>query len=220
MLDTRLSNRLKKSDIAGCFIPSLSAMEDLVKFLNKANIMRRGKQIVAILEMMLDLEKMTKVIKGPVLADLSLKKKVPKQYQLLWEIRRRIALLNRELANYQFIPTADILAGGDGGASQWFAYWRRDSREKPEHGLRIMASEALELILRLTQAGDLNRLRHCSQCQMWLYAKFRHQNFCSAQCQQKSYTQTEEWKAHRRKYMRSYYRKNFGGIRTKQFKKG
>jgi hypothetical protein len=208
MLDPRLSDRLEKSSIGQGLAPSLTLIDDLVRFLNKAKT-RRGKRIAAILERMLDLEKTTKPLKGPILAALSLQRDAPKQYRLQWEIRKRIALLNRELAKYRFTPSAAIFAGGGGGASQWVAYWRRDSREKLEDGLKMMASEALELILRLTQAGDLTRLRHCAHCQKWLYAKFRHQNFCSAKCQQKHYTQSDEWKAHRRAYMRRYYQKHF-----------
>ena len=69
----------------------------------------------------------------------------------------------------------------------------------------MVASEALEVILRLTQIGYLDRLRHCAYCNTWLYAKFRHQTFCSVTCQQKKYTQTDQWRAHRREYMREYY---------------
>ena len=72
-------------------------------------------------------------------------------------------------------------------------------------------TEALEMILKLTQIGYLTRLRRCALCQEWLYAKFRHQTFCSMRCQQKRYTRTEEFKAKRRAYMRRYYRTNFAG---------
>jgi hypothetical protein len=58
------------------------------------------------------------------------------------------------------------------------------------------------------QVGELTRLRRCSQCQKWLFARFRHQTFCSTKCQQKNYTQSDAWKAHRRAYMRRYYQKN------------
>ena len=67
--------------------------------------------------------------------------------------------------------------------------------------------EALQVILKLTQIGDLTRLRHCAQCQKWLYARFRHQVFCSTACQQKNYTKCEQFKAHRRRYMRDRYQK-------------
>lgn len=170
---------------------------------------------------MLQIEVMTSTIDGPILADLSLKRTAPDKFRMLWEVEKKTALLNRELAKYQFTPRAGVAIGGGGrGASQWFAWWRRDSREKGEDHLRMMASEALEVILKLTQMGQLNRLRHCAQCKRWLYAKFRHQHFCSVKCQQKNYSDSEEWRAHRRQYMRNRYRqeqmKNLGPNRSRR----
>lgn len=211
--DRRTLERLQRVNIAGGLPPSITLLTDLIRLLNEART-TKGKRVALILEKMLELEAMTRSIKGVVWASASLEKTAPKKYRMLWEIEKKRTLLNNELAKYKFIPRAEVFAGGGGcGASEWGIWWRRDSGEASEPGLRMIASEALELILRLTHIGYLSRLRRCARCQKWLYAKSRQQNYCSVTCQQKNFTQTEEWKAHRRAYMREYYRKTYGRTR-------
>lgn len=133
----------------------------------------------------------------------------PKRYQIHWEIEKRTAMLQRELSKYRFTPHAEVAMGGGGqGPSQWAVWWQGDL-DASEKQLRMRPGEVLELILKLTQVGDLTRLRRCIQCQKWLFARFRHQTFCSTKCQQKNYTKSEQFKAHRRRYMRDYYRDNY-----------
>jgi hypothetical protein len=201
--------RLERVSIAGGLPPSVTLLSDLVKFLNEART-TEGRRIELILEIMLELEAMTRPIEGMIGVDLSLKRTAPDKFQTQREIAVKTTLLNRELAKYRFIPRAEVAVGGGGGASDWVAWWRGDTAQL-EKRLRLVASEALELILKLTQIGYLSRLRHCARCQRWLYAKFRHQIFCSMKCQQKQYMQTDEFKAKRRVYMRRYYQRNFRG---------
>jgi hypothetical protein len=213
MLDRRQHERtlarLAKVSISGALPPSVSLIEDLVKFLNEAR-RPQGKRIVLIVEQMLEIDAMTRSMEGIVWPELSLKKSNPEKFKRQWEVEMKTALLRKELSRYRFIPCAEVGVGGNGGASEWFAWWRGESHQRQEKHLRMIASEALELVLKLTQIGQLTRLRHCVHCQKWLYAKFRHQTFCSMKCQQKHYTQTDEWRAKRRQYMRKYYRANFG----------
>jgi hypothetical protein len=209
MLDKeeRKSERLARVNIVGGLLPSLTLIPDLIKFLNETRT-SRGKRIVAILEKMLELEEMTKPIKPeePMMAAVEWQRTDPPKYKLHWEIEKRRAMLQRELSKYRFTPRAEVAMGGGGkGPSIWAAWWKGDS-SKPERHLKMDASEALETILRLTQIGDLTRLRRCAQCQKWLFARFTHQTFCSTKCQQKNYTQQPKWKKHRRDYMRNRYR--------------
>ena len=60
-------------------------------------------------------------------------------------------------------------------------------------------------IVRLTNSGDLKRVRQC-ECAKWYYATRAEQKACSARCRHKTYEQTEAFKAKRRVYMRDYYR--------------
>ena len=65
-------------------------------------------------------------------------------------------------------------------------------------------ASALDTFSALVRSGHLSQLRRCSYCQEWLYARYKRQIFCSTKCRQKHYTHTEEFKAHRRQYMREY----------------
>jgi hypothetical protein len=208
--DDKRLERLGQVYIDGGLPPSLTLISDLIEFLNKTAT-RPGKKIVTILEMMLEIEMMTRPIKPeePMIAAVEWEKTDPSKFELHWEIEKRSALLQKELSRYRFTPRAEVAMGGGGkGPSVWAAWWKGDDSGRQER-LRMTATEALELILKLTQTGDLTRLRQCNQCQKWLFARFRHQNFCSQKCQQKSYTQSDAWKMHRRAYMRRYYQKNF-----------
>jgi len=206
--DERRLKRLARIDISGGLPPSVNLLSDLIKFLNQTRTLR-GKRIVVILEKMLELEEMTRPIapEEPMIAALEWKRTDPQKFKIHWEIEKRRAILQRELSRYRFTPHAEVIVGGGGrGPSQWMAWWKGDSGTRPEKQLGIVASEALEMILKLTQLGDLTRLRRCTHCHEWLFARFRHQDFCSTLCQQKSYTQTPKWKEHRRRYMRDRYR--------------
>jgi hypothetical protein len=137
---------------------------------------------------------------------MELKRTDPERFKALCEVQDKNAAITRELAKFKFVPNAEVVVGGGGGPSEWSALWRWSNKNCEEH-LRMDAGEALQVILKLTQIGDLTRLRHCAQCHKWLYARFRHQVFCSTTCQQKNYTRSEQFKAHRRRYMRDRYQK-------------
>jgi len=208
--DKRRLGRLERINIEGGLPPSVTLLRDLIKFLNQTGT-SRGKKIVMILEKMLELEEMTKSIKPeePMIAAVEWQRTEPKKYQVHWEVEKRRVILEKELSKYRFTPHAAVAMGGGGqGPSQWAVWWQSNLASKWERGLRLRPSEALELILKLTQVGDLSRLRRCTQCKEWLFARFRHQEFCSTKCQQKKYTQSEAWKAHRRAYMRDHYKKH------------
>ncbi len=67
--------------------------------------------------------------------------------------------------------------------------------------------EALLTVVRISQKGVLNRLKKCPRCGKWFFARFRHQRFCQPKCQQEHFRDSDAWKAHRREWMRDYYRK-------------
>jgi|ERR1035437_8769003 hypothetical protein len=205
--DEATRKRLEKARITDSVPPSATLFSDLPKFLNETRT-TTGRRIVQILEKMLELEKMTSPLDGVIWPDMSLKRTDPARFKLLCEIADKNALLSKELSKFKFTPRADVCMGGSGGPTEWAAWWRWSSKKFERH-LRMDAGEALQIILKLTQIGCLTRLRHCAQCQKWLYARFRHQMYCSGRCQQKNYTKSEQFKAHRRRYMRDYYRKTY-----------
>ncbi len=226
---------LTKGNI-GTTLVSDAELAGLIRYLNEAEAQREGKRILRILEEMLELEKIEEPVWGETKEEMDfstgpkaqpmivirrgrsvphplLRKVAPDKYRRQLDIEERKFLLNRELARHRFLPYAWPLQRG-----QWIVMWRIQSRapKRPKvHGgvVQLDDGRALQMILDFARAGYLNRLRRCSNCRRWLYAKFRHQHFCSSQCQQKHYTQSEEWKAHRREYMRRYYQATFGATK-------
>ena len=71
--------------------------------------------------------------------------------------------------------------------------------------------DALLAIVRLAQFGYLSRLKKCP-CGKWFYDRMKFQQFCSAKCRQKMFSQSEKFRKHRREYMRRYYRLKVSGV--------
>ena len=150
----------------------------LVRYLNNARA-ARDKNIVDILERLLDLERVeADKIDGP------------------------LNELNRDLRRYQFRPYVAPWHDAKYHATRWVVRWY-SGRPGLEH---VATFGPLDMIVDLARVGHLSRLRRCNHCRKWLYAKFRHQVFCLQKCQQKNYTETEAFKAHRREYMNRRYR--------------
>lgn len=72
----------------------------------------------------------------------------------------------------------------------------------------VLPSEerAAMYMVRLSELGLLGRVRPCGWCTSWFFAKYDHQKFCKAKCQQQAYAVSPQWKKHRREYMREYRR--------------
>jgi hypothetical protein len=65
-------------------------------------------------------------------------------------------------------------------------------------------------LAQLAEMGLLVRIRKCI-CGKWLFARFSHQRFCGAQCREKEFRSSPEWKEYRRKKAREYYRLHKSG---------
>lgn len=204
----------KGSSLGGVHVPE-KVLAGLAGYLTEAKTPSQ-KRILGILEDMLMLGKIelpvfSETVNGPLMVlragryipNPQLKKLVPEKYNLQLEIDDRTRALNRKLATYRFCPR--VYRAWKYG---WLVTWETE-REQEAMSEQMKEGEALELILNLARSGYLDRLRRCTECRKWLYAKFRHQNFCSAKCQQRNYTHSEEWKKHRREYMRDYYRRHY-----------
>jgi hypothetical protein len=68
-------------------------------------------------------------------------------------------------------------------------------------GARV--AEMIFRIVRLGERGLLGRVRKCTRCERWFYAKFNHQRFCGKKCQLQHYQTSEEWKRRRRERYRN-----------------
>jgi hypothetical protein len=204
----------------GINIHSVSDAElaGLANYLDNAARRQDSRRILDLLQEMLDLNKITapvwgERIDGPVMVmrkgrgviNPLFRKIAPEKYQLQLEIDKRQSVITNELARYQFRPA--VYPQWNNG--RWTVTWLIQSKTQRAPKLRrgvmqIDDGAALQLILDFARAGNLDRLRRCLRCNKWLYAKFRHQNFCSASCQQKHYAHSKEWRVKRRDYMRNY----------------
>ena len=136
-----------------------------------------------------------------------LKRIAPEKYRKELALREKTYAINEVLRRYVFLPRV-----WSTGQRPWVVLWdivpRSTTGSRLRNGtLELNDGIALRLILDFAKAGHLNRFRRCLHCRKWLYAKFRHQDFCCTGCQQKHYAKSPEWRAKRRDYMREYRRR-------------
>jgi len=212
-----------RKGVIGTKLISEAAFQGFLRYLNDSKT-AESKRIVGVLEDMQAIERTPRPVfdnsKLGVPPDEALVRytrsgrKVPhRKIKNMEEWAQQAALdarcdaLNRELAKYSFHPR---LTSWPGPFVQWTIDWIwRSSGARSPYPFKFNDPQAMQLIFDLAVAGYLNRVRRCGHCQRWFYAKLRTQKFCSFKCQQKDYTQSPEWKEHRRRYMREYYRRNF-----------
>jgi hypothetical protein len=177
---------------------------------------QRGNKIVSILKLMQELESADKPSSGVIreerdvrnsdsstysragipVPNARLRKTALSKYEKDLDPAHKEFLLYRELSRYRFVPRPELRRRG------WVMNWQITRRTK--QAWSDIEGIALEMILEFAIAKRLNRLRKCSNCSEWIFAKFRHQMYCSTKCQQKHYGQSEESKRYRREYMKRY----------------
>jgi hypothetical protein len=171
--------------------------KDIVRWLNQAG---NEQRTVRVANMILALQQFAK---ESIFAMRPERDWSTAEYHDLGKLRSTINLM---LSRYRARPVQVGIGiqSPDALAFQWVAS-AKDSATKLEW-------TALNQILRLAEQGLLSRLRRCglTACGKWYYARFDHQRFCGApaRCKEKHKTQSEDFKAKRRKYMRDYYRDN------------
>jgi hypothetical protein len=204
----------------GSVMVSDAEIRGLVGYLNDAVNHDADRAVLELLEEMLELDKMDRPLWGETKGECDiaimvtkagrtvpnpvLRKIAPEKYRQELAITERTDQINRELRKYRFLPRA-----WSTGQTPWIVMWEvlpnTSRKSRLRDGLfRLNDGMALRMILDFARAGYLNRLRRCLHCRKWLYAKFRHQDFCSTKCQQKHYAISPEWRAKRRDYMRRY----------------
>jgi len=199
-----------------------AALAGLIRYLNSAETLK-DKKIVQILEKMLELEKIEQPVwnlrvdfpisvmrNGRMTPNPRLKKIEPEKYQRQLEVDEKELSINRELAQYRFLPSVSPPPWSKdlhwSKGLHWFVIWQIQPRKLKLHRqvMEIDDGMVLQMILDFARAGWLNRLRRCLRCHRWLYARFRHQNYCSTKCQQQHYRHSDEWRTKRREYMQWY----------------
>ena len=86
----------------------------------------------------------------------------------------------------------------DAAPGRWRIDWRLVGKMDSRQAL------ALIRLLHLADKGLIGRVNRCANgdCGKWFYARFEHQRFHSAQCQQEAFRSDPEWKKQRREYMK------------------
>jgi hypothetical protein len=211
------SFRFPKESVLGSWGFLWIQMDGLLRYLNEGKTPEQ-RRALSILEKMIQLANIeppifNERIDGPVmvrgLPNPAYRKVAPEKYRRQMQIEELKAHLNAELSRYKFIPFVLMGSGSDCLSVVWHRDWRIEMEEPKKPPEKLLEGQYLEMLLNLARSRLLKRLRHCNHCGNWLYAKFRHQEFCSTKCQQKHYTQSEDWKAHRREYMRGYYQRTY-----------
>jgi len=207
---------LSRSNVAVAMIPN-AMFSGFMFYLNGGEDLEPRKRVIRLLQLMLKLENLEapvwdEQIEGPTMIDRAgrslinpvLKKMAPEKYKQQVLVDETQNSINRELAGLRFSPWVYCPFG-----KFWKVSWLLDGKA-PKLPLsrkgvaQLDEGSALQFILDLARAGQLGRVRQCSCCGKWLYAKFRHQNYCSTKCQQDDYRNSDEWRTRRRLYMREY----------------
>src|SRR4051812_27774765 len=116
--DQKVLALVDRVSIAGS-LSSMTRLQDVVGFLNETKT-KQGKTVLRILETLHEIEALTKPICGLVWATPSLRRSDPAKFEVLREVVKRRAFLNKELARFRYLFRAEVTIGGGGdGESQW-----------------------------------------------------------------------------------------------------
>lgn len=133
-----------------------------------------------------------------------------KYFKLFAEAYAIADRLNELLLRYRLTPSISPRLGEGGVYVRWNATKSSAGAVVPIEG--FAANEppepamdepgAIQKMLALSRNSYLDRVRTCVACEQWFYAKFSHAKFCSRACQQRHFRTSEEFKEHKKRYMR------------------
>jgi len=185
-----------------------ASAEIVIAWLNHTQNRHANTRVVKLIDLLRELDQaeradLPRVRLGPW-SKIRATKEQARNLKSLGVLRRR---LKRLLRTYWFSPQRERTAHG-----RWIVSWKHShhgSRLRivvSEEGDEIPVSEG-DVVLRLFRLGEegyFDHLGRCRFCSKWLYARFKHQQYCSVKCQMNAYKSSEEWKRHRREYMRKH----------------
>jgi hypothetical protein len=117
------------------------------------------------------------------------------------EFRRKLRAIDTQLARHKMRPR---IVSGHANVSNALMRKRRTAYRWEWYYGRNPATEAVHQLMKLEEQNLLERVRQCMCCHRWLFARFIHQKFCGQSCQLKSYKSSEDWKEHRRKWLKHH----------------
>lgn len=176
----------------------------LPRFLNKTAKAAERKRVLALLE------KMRRFV---AMRDQELKSPTsePRDFglgiviiELTPEAKALEAEINGTLNRYRTKPVINgaTVSGNGLWVRQQNVRHNYDPAREPWH---VTESDAVLMLLNLADEGTLDLLKQCDWCKRWFKGK-SNKTFCSVPCRRSHHRSSEEFKAHRRAYMRSNYR--------------
>jgi hypothetical protein len=139
--------------------------------------------------------------------------------KLAREANRPYADLQRSLQKYVFHTRLTGTIGGEWilnfyrPAPKGEFGWKTEYARTSEPGTTVISlptytvseGDAVLAVLRLAQRGLLNRIKLCKTCaRTWMYAKHSNYRFCSEECREAFFMQTDEYRAKKARQMRQY----------------
>ena len=133
-----------------------------------------------------------------------------KYFKLFAEAHAIADRLNDLLLRYRLTPHIEPNLGEGGVYLGWTATKSSKGAVVPIPSFRNEAPQpamdepgAIQKMLVLSRNGYLERVRRCGACEQWFYARFSHAKFCSRECQQRYFRSSEDFKEHKKQYMRA-----------------
>src|SRR5713226_8485833 len=119
--------------------------------------------------------------------------------------------LNGLLLRYRVTPSVEPRLGEGGVYVRWTATKSSKGSVVPIQSFAVTEPperdmdepSAIQRMLALSRNRYLDRVRTCLACEQWFYARFSHAKFCSRACQQRYFRSSEEFKEHKKRYMRT-----------------
>jgi hypothetical protein len=117
------------------------------------------------------------------------------------EFRRKLRAIDAQLARHKMRPR--VVSGHSRLLTTSTPRMQTTYRWEWYYG-RNPATKAVHQLMKLEDQELLERVRQCMCCGRWLFARFIHHKFCGQSCQLKSYKSSDDWKEHRRKWLKHH----------------
>jgi hypothetical protein len=189
---------------------ALSSQPDeitLPGWLNAALGTTSYKRVVYILKLICETEQKTQLAwnKGayvPSVRPGAKEKWPPEKIKLQREAHKAHAELQNQFGRYRFeVRLTNSLAGG--WLLNMYCPRQRNDFAWKNDLIDVCEGDAVLAAARLAERSLLGRVRLCARCsKKWLYAKHRNYIFCSRECREAYYTQTDEYRQKKARQMR------------------
>jgi hypothetical protein len=202
-------------------VVTLSDAEVIVRWLNASKRARSHDRVIAIREQLGQLHQGTVTLQQQ-LRDLRAKVKAihghkgksatrelgaeGAAHKQLWQrLNRQHRKLNAALSRYTFRIGLGYSASTDSRRGGLVPDNDKSYFEMKIDDSVVSEPDAVMALVRLFLIGELHRVRLCEMCkETWRVAAKAHYRFCSPECRQDYYANTEEYKARKKRNQKNY----------------